>query len=183
VGYAGGTKADPTYRNLGDHAEVVQIDFDPSRISYREMLALFWESHEPTRRPWSRQYMHAVFYHNDAQRRLAEETRDRLAATLRAKIVTQILPYKAFYLAEDYHQKHTLRRFSGLMQEFRDMYPSMQGLINSTAAARVNGYLAGHGTCNRLREEIDRLGVSERGKERLAEIVCGNKTAITCRSG
>jgi peptide methionine sulfoxide reductase MsrA len=61
VGYAGGMKKNPTYRSLGDHTETVQIDFDPSVIPYGELLAVFWESHEPGSSTWSRQYMNAVF--------------------------------------------------------------------------------------------------------------------------
>ncbi len=62
VGYAGGTKRNPTYYNLGDHTETIQIDYDPTYVSYRELLDIFWESHDPAARPWSRQYMAVVFY-------------------------------------------------------------------------------------------------------------------------
>jgi methionine-S-sulfoxide reductase len=180
VGYAGGTKKDPTYQSLGDHTETVEVDFDPERISYGELLDIFWESHNPESRSWSRQYMAAVFYQDEGQRRLAEETRDRLAGKTGGRILTEILPYTGFTLAEDYHQKHALRRFPELMEEFAVMYPSPGGLLSSTAAARMNGYLAGYGTCEALRGEIAGLGLSERGRGMLLEIVCGRKTAITC---
>lgn len=180
VGYAGGTKKDPTYRSLGDHTETVEMDYDPERISYQELLDIFWESHNPESRSWSRQYMAAVFYHDEEQKRLAEESRDRLAEKTRGEIRTSIQPYTGFYLAEDYHQKHSLRRFPELMEEFRAMYPSVEGLVSSTSAARVNGFLAGYGTCKALEGELDSLGLSDRGKGTLLEIVCGRKTTVTC---
>jgi peptide-methionine (S)-S-oxide reductase len=180
VGYAGGTKRNPTYHSLGDHTETVEVDFDPEKISYRELLNIFWESHNPESRSWSRQYMAAVFYHDPGQRRLAEETRDGLARKTGGKILTAVLPYTGFHLAEDYHQKHALRRFPELLEEFEAMYPSPGGLVSSTAAARVNGYLAGYGTCEALRGEIEGFGLSERGRGMLLRIVCGRNTTVTC---
>jgi peptide-methionine (S)-S-oxide reductase len=171
VGYAGGTAKDPTYYNLGDHSETIQIDYDPTQVSYAELLDVFWNSHSPTSRPWSRQYMAIIFYHTDEQKRLAMETRDREAARTDAKIFTEIVPFSGFYLAEDYHQKYRLQQVPELMQEFEDMYLDADDFVNSTAAARVNGYLGGHGTFEGLQAEIDRLGLSPAGREKLMDIV------------
>ena len=77
VGYAGGAKENPTYHNLGDHTETLQIDYDSSKISYEKLLELFWEEHDPTSRSWSRQYKAVVFYHDEEQKRLAIAGRDR----------------------------------------------------------------------------------------------------------
>jgi hypothetical protein len=71
VGYAGGEMEEPSYGKMGDHTETVQVDFDPGRITYAQLLEIFWASHRPTSRNWSRQYMNAIFYHDDEQRRLA----------------------------------------------------------------------------------------------------------------
>jgi len=65
VGYTGGSTKNPTYHSLGDHTETVQIDYDPTQISFEELLDVFWDSHRPTQRAWSRQYMAAVFFHNE----------------------------------------------------------------------------------------------------------------------
>ena len=113
VGYAGGAKANPTYYALGDHAETIQIDYDPTRISYEELLNVFWESHNPTSPSWSRQYMSAIFYHNEEQQRLAQDTKARQEAKLGTKIYTEIVPYTQFYLAEDYHQKYHAKHGGG----------------------------------------------------------------------
>jgi len=171
VGYAGGTKKNPSYHSLGDHTETIQIEYDPERISYEKLLDIFWHSHSPESTAWSRQYMAAVFVHNEEQRRLAIESKDRIAATLKAEIKTQILPYSGFSPAEDYHQKFHLRNEHALMDEFRQMYPQPRGLVASTAAARVNGYLGGYGTLEELNKEVESYGLSEVGKKRLVEIV------------
>jgi peptide-methionine (S)-S-oxide reductase len=115
--------------------------------------------------------MSIIFYHDEAQKRLALETRNREAANRNARIYTEIVPYTEFYLAEDYHQKYRLQHEQDLMGEFRRMFPHMEDFINSTAAARVNGYLAGYGTSQALEEEIDMLGLSEAGVRKLLEIV------------
>jgi peptide-methionine (S)-S-oxide reductase len=173
VGYAGGTTENPTYHNLGDHTETIQIEYDPSVVTYEELLDNFWSSHNPARQPWSRQYASIVFYHNEEQRRLAEETREREAARIGSQVLTEIIPASEFYLAEAYHQKYRLRRAPDLEREFSAIYPSDDDFVASTAVARVNGYLGGYGTCERLQEEIGELGLSSAASERLLRSVCG----------
>lgn len=172
VGYAGGTTKNPTYHNLGDHTETIQIEYDRAQISYRELLDVFWSSHNPAGRPWSRQYMSIIFYHDDEQRKLAVATRDREAARIQGQIFTEIVPASESYPAEAYHQKYRLRQVPDLMKEFSAMYPDDDDLVASTAAARVNGYLAGYGTCEGLQGELSGLGLSPEGGERLLGIVC-----------
>lgn len=169
MGYAGGTQQNPTYHNLGDHTESLQVDFDPTRISYRELLELFWKGHTPTSRAWSRQYMAAVFTHDAAQRRAAEESKAALEASLGRTVQTQILPAGPFTLAEDYHQKYYLRQDRELLREFTAIYPSAADLVNSTAAARANGYAVGEGEPRQRAETVGRLGLSERARQRLLQ--------------
>lgn len=171
VGYAGGTTGNPTYASLGDHAETVEIDFDPARISYERLLDLFWESHSPGSLPWRRQYMSAVFYHTDAQRRQAERTGEREARRIGRPVHTEILPAAGFTRAEDYHQKFYLRRHPELLKELAAAYPSPRGLVDSTAAARINGFLGSHGTYEELLAEIDGYGLSAGGRDALLGIV------------
>jgi peptide-methionine (S)-S-oxide reductase len=169
VGYAGGTTKRPTYQSIGDHAETLQIDFDPTQVSYEQLLDVFWGAHDPTSRSWSRQYMAAVFTHTEEQRRLAEMTRDRRSRDLGAKVHTAIQPLGEFTLAEDYHQKYYLRGDTRLLREFQAMYPADQELVNSTAAARVNGYLGGYGTRQQSEAEIESLGLSLAGRKALRD--------------
>jgi peptide-methionine (S)-S-oxide reductase len=171
VGYAGGAIENPTYHSLGDHTETIQIDFDPTQISYEKLLDVFWNSHNPAKRPWSRQYKAAVFYHNEEQKEMAMQSRDRVAASIKREIRTEIIPFSAFYLAEPYHQKYQLQHHGDFMREFRSMYPRTADFVSSTAAARVNGYLGGHGSFAQLQAELDSFGLSPTASEKLLATV------------
>ena len=160
----------PTYYNLGGHSETIQIDYDPSRISYEELLDVFWDSHNPSVQQWSRQYMSIIFYHNEEQQRLAMETREIQEAKTKGKIFTDIVPASEFYLAEAYHQKYYLRQIPELVKEFIAIYPDPNDFISSTAVARVNGYAGGYGTHAALQEELNNFGLSAAGKNKLLEI-------------
>jgi peptide-methionine (S)-S-oxide reductase len=116
-GYSGGTKNDPTYEEIctGEtgHAEVTQISFDPTIISFTELLEVFWKTHDPTtlNRQGSdvgTQYRSAIFYHNDEQKRLSDEYKNKLteAKVFEDKIVTEITKFEKFYSAENYHQDY-----------------------------------------------------------------------------
>ncbi len=169
VGYAGGAKENPTYYNLGNHSETIQIDYDPEQISYQELLDIFWQSHSPTYRS-SRQYASIIFYHDDDQKQLALETKAREENKRGGKIYTEIVPYTEFYLAEGYHQKYRLRQVEELVFEFSAIYADLEDFVNSTAVARVNGYMGGNGTQEQLEREVDQLGLSSEGRERLLKI-------------
>jgi methionine-S-sulfoxide reductase len=173
VGYAGGTTENPTYRNLGDHSETILIEYDPDQISYQELLDVFWASHDASRPPLSRQYASFIFYHDEEQRQLAEASQEEYEAQCSCQALTEIIPAGTFYLAEEYHQKHFLRQWPGFLAEFEVMYPDPVDLTNSTAVARVNGYLAGYGTLDNLRAELVDLGLSYRARAELLDIVSG----------
>jgi peptide-methionine (S)-S-oxide reductase len=147
------------------------MDFDPEKIPYERLLDIFWASHDPTSKSWSRQYKAVIFYHDEEQRNMAAATRDRLAAKLGTKIHTEILPYEGFYLAEPYHQKYRLRSVREIMTEFNAMYPLDDDFVNSTAAARVNGYLGGYGSPELVKSEIGELGLSPDASKKLLDIV------------
>ncbi len=119
AGYAGGTTPNPTYREVCSgrtgHAEVVRVVFDPKRISYRELLRVFWESHDPTQgmrqgNDVGTQYRSTIHARGEAQRRAAEESRrayqERLRAAGHGEITTEIRDAPAFYYAEDDHQQY-----------------------------------------------------------------------------
>jgi methionine-S-sulfoxide reductase len=117
VGYTGGATKNPTYKdvctNKTGHAEVVKVTFDPSIVSYEELLEIFWDIHNPTtlnRQGWDigTQYRSAVFYSNEEQRLSAIKLKDKLEISGKYKnpIVTEIVPASEYYKAEDYHQKY-----------------------------------------------------------------------------
>jgi len=151
------------------------MDFDPEKIPYGRLLDIFWASHDPTSKSWSRQYKAVVFYHDEEQKNLAAATRDRLAAKLGTRIHTEILPYERFYLAEPYHQKYRLRSARDIMAEFSAMYPLEEDFVNSTAAARVNGYLGGYGSPEVVKSEIGELGLSPGASTKLLDIVAARR--------
>ena len=170
VGYAGGSKPCPTYHSLGDHAEAIQLEFDPRRVTYEELLDLFFAGHRPTRSSWKRQYMSAIFFADEAQRQLAVARRDKAAEEWGSEVFTEILPADSFYRAEDYHQKYYLQRYRELMDELHVPYPNFRDLVDSTAAARLNGYIGGSRTHELQREDLGHLGLSEAGQRILLKV-------------
>jgi len=160
VGYAGGTTQSPTYKDLGDHSESVEIDFDPGVISYEELLDVFWQDADPSGESWSRQYRSAIFTRDERQAKLARESRDREAERLGKAVKTPIEPLGTFWRAEDYHQKFRLRSSADWMARFGDLTGAQ--LADSTAAARVNGFLDGHLSREALEAELKRLGEAKR---------------------
>lgn len=112
-GYAGGYKKNPTYKevcsgNTG-HAEVVQIEYDPKKVSYKQLLKIFWKSHDPTSlnrqgADIGTQYRSIILYHNEYQMKIAEESKAAISKQFTKPIVTQIVPLTVFYKAEEYHQ-------------------------------------------------------------------------------
>ena len=114
-GYAGGKTANPSYKQVctggTGHAEVIQIEYDPAIISYNQLLEIFWEAHDPTTmnrqgHDEGTQYRSVILYHNEAQKKAAEESKKIAAAHFKEPIVTQILPLTKFYPAEEYHQDY-----------------------------------------------------------------------------
>ena len=128
VGYSGGKKDSPTYEQVctGDtgHAEVVEVDFDPSVVTYSELLDVFWSCHDPTTKDRQgpdigHQYRSVIYYLDDRQKKLAEESMNDMSKSgrFRDSIVTEIYPIKEYYKAEDYHQDYFDKKGSlfGLM--------------------------------------------------------------------
>jgi peptide-methionine (S)-S-oxide reductase len=112
-GYAGGQTENPTYEQIGTgktgHAEVVQIEYDPEKISYQKIIDLFWDAHDPTTlnrqgADVGTQYRSIILTANDDEARIAKESRDRAQGEFKSPIVTEIVPLEKFYPAEDYHQ-------------------------------------------------------------------------------
>lgn len=114
-GYAGGKKKNPTYEEVSagntGHAEVVQVTYDPKKITYEKLLEVFWRNVDPLtpNRQFcdvGSQYRTAIFYHDETQKRLAEESKKALSKRFKEPIVTEIVAASEFYPAEDYHQDY-----------------------------------------------------------------------------
>ena len=121
VGYLGGTLVNPTYQDVCSgntgHAEVVEVTYDPAQVSYDELLAVFWDNHNPTTRnrqgpDIGTQYRSAIFFHIPEQEATARASKAKLEKSGRYKhpIVTEITPATEFYMAEDYHQQYLEKR-------------------------------------------------------------------------
>ena len=119
--------------------------------------------------------MSVIFYHDEEQKQLAEETRAHREALLGRTIYTEIVPASRFYQAESYHQKYYLRHEGQLLREYEAIYPGEADFLASTAVARVNGYVGGYGTPAALEEELAALGLSPAAGERLQYIVSSHK--------
>jgi len=169
VGYAGGTTKSPTYRNLGDHTETVEIDFDPTILSYQELLSYYFAAHEPFGAAFSRQYASIIFPHDAEQEQAAREAKAALEARTGRSVGTEIVMEWEFYRAEDYHQKYALQNNRALMREFELMYPDFADIVDSTAAARVNGFLYGCGSPAEVQALQDDLGLSPEAVARLVK--------------
>lgn len=114
-GYAGGSRSNPTYEEVCSgstgHAEVVQVTYDPGKIEYREILELFWRAHDPTTvnrqgADVGTQYRSIVLYHNEEQKKIAEQMKKELSKDYDRSVVTEIVPLTIFYPAEEYHQDY-----------------------------------------------------------------------------
>ncbi len=116
-GYSGGAIDNPTYKQVctgtTGHAEVIQVVYDPTKISYPELLEVFWSTHDPTTlnrqgADVGTQYRSAIFYHTEKQKQMAEKYKEELetAKAFDRPIVTEITPFVKFYKAEDYHQNY-----------------------------------------------------------------------------
>jgi len=121
VGYLGGLTQNPTYQDVCSdetgHAEVVQITYDPARVSYDQLVDAFWEAHDPTTLnrqgpDMGTQYRSAIFFHSAEQERLARASKEKMESSgkFRRPIVTEITPASTFYRAEEYHQKYLAKR-------------------------------------------------------------------------
>lgn len=175
MGYTGGKTPAPTGNTLGDHTECVNIGFDPTETTYSELLKMFWKNHDSTKE-CTREYMSAIFYHDAQQKFEAEQCLISHQARLTRSITTQILPAQTFFEAEGYHQKYILQKHPRLLNML-DMDPS--DLVESTVAARLNGYLGGYGSIEAFDEEAEHLGLSLKEQEYIRRVM-KTGTNINC---
>jgi len=121
VGYSGGTMKNPSYNDVctdrTGHAEVVEVEYDPAKVSYEELLNVFWDIHDPTTLnrqgpDVGTQYRSVIFFHSPEQEALAKASKEKLQHSGRFKrpIATEITPASEFYMAEDYHQQYLEKR-------------------------------------------------------------------------
>jgi peptide-methionine (S)-S-oxide reductase len=151
VGYTGGTAENPSYKQVctgrTGHAEAVQVDFDPDKVSYAQLLDVFWASHDPTtinRQGWDigTQYRSAIFYKDPGQQRAAAAALQAQQDLSRKRIVTEIKPASAFYAAEDYHQQYLEKRGQASCHiDLRTEEPAETGGVGAESKSKSGGSL------------------------------------------
>ncbi|CAJ0606768.1 unnamed protein product [Cylicocyclus nassatus] len=174
VGYAGGTTPDPTYRKIGDHTEVTEVQFDPSLISYRQVLDFFWSHHNPAEHR-KKQYQSAILYEDDEQKKDAMQTYDD-AKKKYGNIETYVVKLDKFYQAEDYHQKYWLR----CSRIFDELNLSDAQVVDTTLAAKMNAYCAGYTDFSELEELKKQHGLSESLVERVKKLASSGGDPRAC---
>ena len=143
VGYAGGTKSDPSYDVLGDHTEVVQVEYDPEQLSFSELLERAFSAHNPYQQPQKRQYQNIIFTETANQHEQLLTFLDDSDLS-HDRIATRLESLDRFHLAEAYHQKFTLRGKRWITDVFTEADYADAEIRESPAAAKLNGHVAGH---------------------------------------
>lgn len=166
AGYAGGTSLHPTYREMGDHTESIEVDFDPAIISLEELLVHFWKNHYPNRDNYKgRQYISLLCYRGEEQLKAIETVRARMEKELGEGIETEVASFKAFTMAEERHQKYYLKRYPKALEQLKSIYTEEVELTDATFAARLNGFVKGFGTKEGLIQEIGNWNIETSQRE------------------
>ncbi|MGO4375487.1 peptide-methionine (S)-S-oxide reductase MsrA [Paenibacillus sp. 2TAB19] len=169
TGYAGGTTPAPTYRQMGDHSETVELEYNTAVVSLEELLRLFWDNHNPYNINGykGRQYQSLLIYHHESQL-------DAIQKVLKERETapdTEIQPYTMFWEAEDRHQKYYLHRYPQAVDALNGLYSSRDELLSSTLAARLNGLAKGYTNLSRLKEEIGGWDIDSGEGERILHVI------------
>jgi len=179
VGFTGGTTENATYRNIGDHTEAVEVEYDPSVTSYSQLLDIFWAGHDPTVPAYSRQYMSAIFCTSEEELKKAQES---LVAAQgqqgKKEIHTVIQMGGVFFQAEDYHQKYMLQKHPDLLACLG--LARGPGLNSSCLATRLNGYVGGYGSKEKFLQEIPQLGLSDQASQIVLEALPQSRPGPAC---
>ncbi|WP_081986958.1 peptide-methionine (S)-S-oxide reductase MsrA [Planococcus sp. CAU13] len=166
VGFAGGTTPNPTYRHMGDHTETLEVDFDPAVISYEEILRKFWQNHYPNRGNYKgRQYISLLRYRGEQQKKTIGIVKREMEKSLGEPIETEIAAFDKFTPADERHQKYYLKRYPNTLEQLKDLFPKPEHLVDSTFAARLNGFVKGYGKMKELKNEVGSWNINEENKE------------------
>lgn len=179
VGYSGGLEPNPDYHDLKDHCETTQIQFDPEKVTFMELLTIFWERHDYAN-PIEAQYKSAIFFNNEQQQKeaaaslaLVEQGSIGQAKFRGMPVRSLIAPATPFYVAELYHQKYFLqcnREIFTLLQ-----YAHREDLIDDPVATSLNGYLHGSGTVGAFMAEVDTWSLPFKAKFAILHHVSNGK--------
>ncbi|MFD2330159.1 peptide-methionine (S)-S-oxide reductase MsrA [Cohnella sp. GCM10020058] len=173
VGYAGGTTGLPTYREMGDHSETVEIVFDAALITADQLLETFWHHHNPVNINGykGRQYQSLLLYRDADQAEVFNRVKKRVEADKGHALETEIAPFNAFYPAEPRHQKYYLKRYPDAVGRLSGLYESEEAFLRSTLAARLNGIAKGYANLGPVLREIQAWPMNPEVRNALIERV------------
>ncbi|WKX96822.1 hypothetical protein Q1695_012902 [Nippostrongylus brasiliensis] len=175
VGYAGGTTPNPTYKSIGDHTEVTEVQFDPALMSYAQLLDFFWSHHNPAEQR-KKQYQSAILYETEDEKKIAEQSYAKAKAKY-GDIETYVVKLDKFYQAEDYHQKYWLRNKKDI---FNELKLNDDQVANSVLAAKMNAYCAGYTDFSELEELKKEHGLSDSLVERVKSFASSGGDPRAC---
>lgn len=156
VGFSGGTAPDPSYSNIGDHVETVEVTYDPQKVTYQQLLDHFWAHHNARAKPIFRQYASAIFCETPQEETEAKAERASLQEKGGTdKLLTAILPFKAFYPASDNHQKYYLQQDKALFKALQEQHLA----LNSVLATKLNSVAGADGDRAQLARSLSELGL------------------------
>lgn len=173
MGYTGGLKVNPTYYQLGDHTEALEIDYDATKLPLERLVGQVLGQGSFRRQSYSRQYRNAIFYRSEAEKSAILEVSKQFPYA-----EYDLEPFSKFYRAEDYHQKYYLQD-SSLMSEYKLLYSSHHSFVDSTSAARANAIIDGNVGELKLNELLPKLGLSQKGQALL--IKYSGTPALQCQ--
>ncbi|NMO94344.1 peptide-methionine (S)-S-oxide reductase MsrA [Paenibacillus lemnae] len=173
TGYAGGTLDNPTYRQMGDHSETVEVTFDPGLITYLELVEQFWNHHNPDsiNDYKGRQYRSMLLYNGEAQREVIAKVLEERSRTGGGKPATEIVPYTSFYPAEERHQKYYLKRFPDALEKLETLYASHEDMLSSTLAARLNGLAKGFTNREIILQEVRQWDIADDERDHIMSLI------------
>ncbi|MDD9269275.1 peptide-methionine (S)-S-oxide reductase MsrA [Paenibacillus sp. GCM10023248] len=173
VGFAGGTTDHPTYRHLGDHSEMVEMDFDSGIVSLETLLNVFWSNHNPLNINdyKGRQYRSLILFRDSTQNDVIQEVKRSIEEQGQGILDTEIAPFTVFYPAEDRHQKYYLKRYPAAVEKLRTILPTDEELTNATLAARLNGLAKGYTNLEKIINEIRTWQMSGKEQEEIIQLI------------
>lgn len=173
VGFAGGTTDNPTYRQLGDHTETVEIDFDAGIVSLETLLNVFWSNHNPININdyKGQQYKSLILFRDPVQNNVIQDVMRSTEEQGKGILGTEIAPFTVFYPAEERHQKYYLKRHPDAINKLRTFFPTDEELTNATLAARLNGLAKGYTNLEKIINEIRTWPISGEEQEENIQLI------------
>lgn len=170
VGYTGGDTTTPSYENLGNHIEVIEVDYDPTVISYEGLIEAYFNLYDASVRPYSHRVKSVIYFRTENEKQIANRVKTAVSQQLNKPLFTEVDPMPVFYIAEAYHQLSYLKKETSLYSEISQMFPDENVQLLSVLASKLNGFIAGYGTLEALENVLEQSSLSSESLKRMHEI-------------